>query len=224
MTPWKETYHGEAADVFERKIKLLVEYQFIEPHEEIVLQSVLQALRDIAESAEIQGGTVPDRDGEAWSRLYDSIRPHATNEDIQAFRIRNDMDGTIQSPGRTHRFIVEGTWDPYDLWFRYELQKPRVRDLYCHTWTSYPHFRLYRAIKTGKFLDIEWNSIVESRRVEISLPAWYDTTYGEFVAAVERLWEKNDSEEKKNVWLDVYPWLFEGSSPDFDEYLDETPW
>ncbi|SPJ75539.1 uncharacterized protein FTOL_05270 [Fusarium torulosum] len=196
ITPWKETYHGEAADIFERKIKLLVKYQFIEAHEEKLLQSVLQALRDIAESAEIQR-IVPNRDGKAyWTRLVDSLRPHAASEDLLANHIYPDgMGWTTQSLERTHRFIVEEKWDPYDLWFSHELQEPSVRNSYSHPWTSLRGFSLWQTIWTGKFFDPEWDRILIFREIEdmsADLPAWYNTTYDEFVDAVERLWEKRN--------------------------------
>ncbi|KAH7257828.1 hypothetical protein BKA59DRAFT_508725 [Fusarium tricinctum] len=219
MTPWKETFHGEAADIFERKIKPLVEHQFIESYEETLLQDVLQALREIAESAKIQGGIVRDRDGEVWSRLYDSIRPHATNEDIRAFHAKRDTLTGHENTEKTHRFIVEGKWDPYDLWFRYELQKPRVRDFYCHPWTSQPHFSLWRGPRNGIFVDTEWDAIVGVSWNRKCLPSWYDTTYSEFVAAVDRFWEKDKSDEKRAIQ--------EASTDPFsivDEYLDDICW
>ncbi|KIL86498.1 hypothetical protein FAVG1_10328 [Fusarium avenaceum] len=221
MTPWKETYHGEAADIFERKLRLLVEYQFIESHEEILLQSVLQALRDIAESVKTQGGTAQDGDREVWTRLYDSIRPHATNEDIQARHIKNNEEWGVQDPKRTHRFIIESTWDPYDFWFRYELQKPSVRSQYSRVWTSRSYFRIYESGMTGKFVDLEWNRIVETRERLEDFPAWYDITYGEFVAAVERFWEKynlNREDPDPDSWSG---WV---RAIERQEYLDEAHW
>jgi hypothetical protein len=189
---------------------------------------VLQALREIAESAEIQG-IVPNRDGKAyWTRLVDSLRPHAANKDLLAYHIYPDgMRWTSQSPERTHRFIIERQWDPYDLWFSHELQKPEVRSLYSYPWASQRGFHLQKVEETGKFRDPTWDLALERRyALDTSyLPAWYDTTYNGFVAAVARLWEGHKSEsDSESDWEGEDTWSSGDPNIEVEEYLDETLW
>jgi hypothetical protein len=68
-------------------------------------------------------------------------------------------------------------------------------------------------------VDTEWDAIVGVSWNRKCLPSWYDTTYGEFVAAVDRFWEKDKSDEKRAIQ--------EASTGPFfivDEYLDDICW
>ncbi|KAF4448512.1 hypothetical protein F53441_8098 [Fusarium austroafricanum] len=196
-TSWKEAYLGEAVDIFQRKIDLLIEYHAVDSEEIQYFQSILEALQDISRTADPLGGFDRDRDEkECWQRLCDALRLCDSNQG------RAEEDTSIltnhQSSIRIHRFILPFGWLPWGLWFNHELQKPKFRAEMSYVWMKHPMWRLVKE-KDGPWHDSEWHRLFESDATMRRLPYWSETSYEEFLAAAEKAWLWLEDFERRNA-------------------------
>ncbi|KAJ4248726.1 hypothetical protein NW762_012564 [Fusarium torreyae] len=175
-TGWIEKHPGEAADILEQKIKLLVKYRAIDIFEEGALRKILGVLKDIATMAQSLGGLDEERDAHTLHEL-DAERPR-----------------------RLHRFVIEKLWNPWKVWHEAQLQKPQARAKMARHWI-HDHRPFQKG--DGTWTDLIW-VYAESRSVDPAylghhLPRWEEMSYDEFSAAVEELFEtikREDAEEE----------------------------
>ncbi|KAI1012664.1 hypothetical protein LB504_008461 [Fusarium proliferatum] len=73
LTGWKESYQGEAADMFETKVQLLIDYQFVQLEELQVMRGLVTALRQNPLDFKLID---EDHDGkEYWEKLCATLSP-----------------------------------------------------------------------------------------------------------------------------------------------------
>ncbi|KAF5555236.1 hypothetical protein FNAPI_6197 [Fusarium napiforme] len=199
-TSWKESYQGEAADILEKKIQLLIEYQFVQLQETKVLRRLVTALRENPLDFKFIN---KDNDRKVyWETLCAYLGPLMEDEGL----VKDDrLIGyeTVQiAVGRLHRFVIEASWNPWTVWQDYKMQDPKHRANFSHPWTG--HERWGRVQKRhGIWFDPEWRGLAEyedvadaeigRKRDKDSLPNWNTVNYDGFVAAVERLWEQENA-------------------------------
>jgi hypothetical protein len=190
LTSWKESYQGEAADIFEKKMQLLIDYQLVELKEVKVLRRLVRVLRENPLNFDLID---EDHDGkEYWEKLCATLGPLTKN----GYFVRNDlllgMDYTGLAPtrGRLHRFIIEAEWNPWTVWHDYKMQDPKHRANLSHPWMKCYGWSLIRR-RNGMWYDPGWYMRAEHdrgngvKRYKHSLPKWNLVNYDEFVAAVE---------------------------------------
>ncbi|KAF5667686.1 hypothetical protein FCIRC_9844 [Fusarium circinatum] len=199
LTNWKESYQGETADIFEKKIQLLIAYQFVQLEEIQVLQQFVKVLRENPLDFDLIGD---DHDGkEYWEKLCSVLGPFMKNGDL----VRNDLQlgmndplFVVPTPGRLHRFIIEADWNPWTVWHDYKMQDPKHRANLSHPWMKFYRWRLIQR-RNGMWYDPEWHQVAEfedeadtmtgHKRSKHLLPQWSTVNYDDFVAAVEGLWQ-----------------------------------
>lgn len=197
LTRWKESYKGEAADIFEKKVQLLNDYQFVQLEETQVLRRLIAALRENPLDSKLVD---EDHDGkEYWENLCATLSPLMKNEDV----VQNDMllgyETVPTAVGRLHRFVIEASWNPWTVWHDYKMQDPKHRANLSHPWTNRERWGGIHKIY-GMWIDPEWRELAEyedevdvetgRKRPKHSLPDWNTVNYDEFVAAVEGMWVK----------------------------------
>lgn len=76
-TSWTEAYRGEAADVFGKKIKVLIKYQVLNQLEENMLRGIAESMRSMTTPTKASNiGVIDDRDSQCcWETLYRAILP-----------------------------------------------------------------------------------------------------------------------------------------------------
>ncbi|KAF5704843.1 hypothetical protein FMUND_12342 [Fusarium mundagurra] len=181
LTGWKESYQGEAADILERKIQVLIEYGAVTPREVLALRSIVAALRDNPLDSKLTDG---ENDGkEYWEKLCSTLRPFLRDGDFLANDLLRGMKlYQAVTPQRLHSFIIEAKWNPWMVWYHYEMQSPQHRVNLSHPWMKHWKWKLFQR-RDGKWYDFVWVTFAE-------------VNYDEFVAAVERLWEEEDAKAK----------------------------
>ncbi|KAF4968193.1 hypothetical protein FSARC_4383 [Fusarium sarcochroum] len=186
-TDWIEKYPGEAADILENKIKLLVKHRAIDIFEEGALRKILGVLKDINMMAQSLGGLDEERDGKlCWRMLCESLRPLVDHHRLAA-HTQHELD--TERPRRLHRFVIEMLWNPWKVWHQAQLQKPQARVEMTRHWID---DRLFQK-GDGTWTDLIWVKAeyysVDPAYVEHHLPRWEGMSYDEFLAAVEELVE-----------------------------------
>ncbi|KAF4490208.1 hypothetical protein FAGAP_11028 [Fusarium agapanthi] len=201
LTSWKESYQGEAADIFEKKIQLLIDYQFVQLEETQVLRRLVAVLRENPLDFKLMN---EDHDGKGyWEKLCTILVPLMEKEDL----VRNDVllgyELVPIPPGRLHRFVIEANWNPWAVWHDYKMQDPKHRANLSHHWRKRKRkLGRWAGYQThGKWYDLEWHELAEyendfdagfgKKRPKHSLPNWNTVNYDEFVAAVEELWQQH---------------------------------
>ncbi|CVL03006.1 uncharacterized protein FPRN_00155 [Fusarium proliferatum] len=158
LTSWKESYQGEAADIFEKKIQLLIDYQFVQLEEIQVLRRLVKVLRDNP----LDFNLIDEyHDGkEYWEKLCATLGPLMKDENL----VRNDLllgmddpDDVVPTPGRLHRFIIEADWNPWTVWHDYKMQDPKHRANLSHPWMKLYRWRLIQR-RNGMWYDPEWHT------------------------------------------------------------------
>ncbi|KAF5580250.1 hypothetical protein FPANT_9391 [Fusarium pseudoanthophilum] len=195
LTSWKESYQGEAADIFEKKVQLLIDYQFVQVQEIHVLRRLVKALRENPLDFTLIN---EDCDGkEYWEKLCASLSPLMKNEDL----VKDDRLLGYQTVfGRLHRFVIETSWNPWTVWHDYKIQDAKHRAKLSHPWTNLCRLGKIQS-RQRTWFDPEWHKLAEfenehdamigEKRDKHSLPNWNTVNYDEFVAAVEGLWRQN---------------------------------
>ncbi|KAF5573229.1 hypothetical protein FPCIR_14042 [Fusarium pseudocircinatum] len=196
-TSWKESYQGEAADIFEKKLQLLIDYQFVQLQEIQVLRRLVTTLRENPLDCRLISD---DKDGkEYWETLCASLGPFMENEGL----VKDDrLLGYKRVWGRLHRFVIETSWNPWTVWHDYKMQDPKHRAKLWHPWTNLCRWGGIQS-RHGTWFDPEWHHLAEyedehdaiigEKRDKHSLPNWNTVNYDEFVAAVEELWRLTHS-------------------------------
>ncbi|KAF5698827.1 hypothetical protein FGLOB1_11763 [Fusarium globosum] len=178
LNRWKESYKGEAADIFEKKVQLLNVYQFVQLEETQVLRRLIANLRENPLDSKLVD---KDHDGKGyWEKLCATLSPLMKNEDL----IQNNMvlgyETDPTAVGRLHRFVIEASWNPWTVWHDYKMQDPKHRA----NLTSLDEPREWRELAEYEDeVDVETGR----KRPKHSLPDWNTVNYDEFVAAVEVL-------------------------------------
>ncbi|KAF5663412.1 hypothetical protein FDENT_13136 [Fusarium denticulatum] len=126
-TSRKESYQGEAADIFEKKMQLLIDCQFVQLQEIQVLRRLVKVLRESLLDFTLIN---EDWDGkEYWEKLCASLSPFMKNEDL----VKDDrLLGYKRVFGRLHRFVIETSWNPWAVWHDYKMQDPKHRANISH--------------------------------------------------------------------------------------------
>jgi hypothetical protein len=182
---WKESFLGEATHGFQKKIQLLVDYEMVDSDELLALQCILEAMKDITSKAQRLGGLDEDRDGkECWHRLCEAISLSARHLDRSRDNARSRY---AHYP--LHSFTLEGQWNPWSLWFNYELQKPKFRAEMSFSWMQHDWWKLEQD-ENGMWYDSQWNFFHRYEFSSRTLPKWQRVNFDEYVAAVEKQWLK----------------------------------
>jgi hypothetical protein len=112
-TKWEENYFGEAADIFQAKLKLMIKYEMIDTSEEALLKSIETALYSIAADGLLAGGYDEEHFSTSWEKLCDAVKPFATDASlVQDPSTAPNGNG----PGRIHRFAIDMRWNPWKQW------------------------------------------------------------------------------------------------------------
>ncbi|KAH7270863.1 uncharacterized protein BKA55DRAFT_683919 [Fusarium redolens] len=182
---WKESFLGEATHGFQKKIQLLVDYEVVDSDELLALQCILEAMKDITSKAQRLGGLDEDRDGkECWHRLCEAVSLSARHLDRSRDNARSRY---AHYP--LHSFTLEGQWNPWSLWFNYELQKPKFRAEMSFSWMQHDWWKLEQD-ENGMWYDSQWNFFHRYEFSSRTLPKWQRVNFDEYVAAVEKQWLK----------------------------------
>ncbi|KAF5614607.1 uncharacterized protein FTJAE_13676 [Fusarium tjaetaba] len=180
---WKESYLGEVTHGFQEKIQLLVDYEAVDSNELLALQCILEALKGITSKAQRLGGFDEERDAkECWHRLCEAVSRsalHLGRDDTEAFPTGPSL----------HSFILEDQWNPWSLWFNYELQKPNFRAQMSFSWMQHDWWKLEQDEK-GIWYDSQWNSLHQYDLSSRTLPKWQRVNFDKYVAMVEERWLK----------------------------------
>ncbi|KAF5644928.1 hypothetical protein F52700_2409 [Fusarium sp. NRRL 52700] len=196
-TRWKEADPSKAADSFQEKIQLLIDYQAVSSRELTALQSILESLKDIAILSTRVGGLDNERDGkECWQILCKALRPFATKEDLIVGRQRRLSYKEIRTP--LHRFVFEVKWNPWKLWFQYKLQNPKFRAEMSFAWMQHDYWKLEQD-ENEVWHDLQWDLVHSHEQSNSNLPPWQCVDFDGFVAAVEEQWLKLNSFRRRNV-------------------------
>ncbi|PNP58237.1 hypothetical protein FNYG_15155 [Fusarium nygamai] len=197
LTSWKESYQGEAADIFEKRIQLLIDYQFVQLQEIQVLQRLVTALRENPLDFKLIN---EDNDGkEYWETLCASLGPFMENEGLVKDDRLLGYETVHTGVGRLHRFIIEASWNPWTVWHDYKMQDPKHRANLSHPWTNRERWGGIQS-RQAIWFDPEWRELTEyeiqadamigRKRDKYLLPNWNTVNYDDFVAAVEGLWRQ----------------------------------
>ncbi|KAM0241405.1 hypothetical protein ACHAP5_007602 [Fusarium lateritium] len=219
-TGWAEEYNGEIADVFEKKVNLLVGYQMVDMVEEQALRSVLGALRDIISLAESRGELDIEHDGkECWQMLVDSLRPWGTDEGLEGEADFSTIDDYTndEEPHRIHRFVITDNWNPYATWYNYELQNPTTREKVNRPWF---HKTVLTKKDDGVWEDTEWLEVLEEVQKELYISREIYRSYH----GMESIEEEMESDEEDELQMKSIEEL-QRSLPtwygsDYDEYFN----
>ncbi|KAF5540419.1 hypothetical protein FPHYL_12053 [Fusarium phyllophilum] len=187
-TRWKEADPSKAADSFQEKIQLLIDYQAVSSHELAALQSILESLKNLAILSERIGGLDKERDGkECWQSLCKALRPFATKRDLTVDCQRRLSYEDVCAP--LHRFVFEINWNPWKVWFEYKLQNPKFRAEMSFSWMQHDSWKLEQD-ENGVWHDSQWDYVYSHKKSRRDLPRWQLVDFEGFVAAVEKQWLK----------------------------------
>ncbi|KAF5611335.1 uncharacterized protein FTJAE_14205 [Fusarium tjaetaba] len=158
LTSWKESYQGEAADIFEKKIQLLIDYQFVQLHEIQVLQRLVTALRENPLDFKLIN---EDNDGkEYWETLCASLGSFMEDEGLVKEDRLLGYETVHTAVGRLHRFVIEASWNPWTVWQDYKMQDPKHRANFSHPWTNHESWGRVQN-RHGIWFDPEWRRLAE---------------------------------------------------------------
>ncbi|KAF4949404.1 hypothetical protein FGADI_8917 [Fusarium gaditjirri] len=139
-TSWAEEYRGEAADIFEMKIEILIKYQVLNQQEEAMLRGIVTAMRSMTfPTKAISIGVVDDLDSQrCWEALYSVIIPY---EGIEEHWILDDWDLidphiSIGFPHECHRFNIDPDYNVYKMYHDYQMQNDQIRSTLNRPWDS----------------------------------------------------------------------------------------
>ncbi|KAF4490207.1 hypothetical protein FAGAP_11027 [Fusarium agapanthi] len=182
---WKESHLGEVTHGFQEKIQLLVDYEAVDPNELLALRCILEALEGITSKVQTLGGFDEERDRkECWLRLCEAVGRAALHLDLRRGGTRS-----LLTDYPLHSFILEGQWNPWSLWFNYELQKPKFRTEMSFSWMQHDWWKLEQDEK-GMWYGSQWNSLHQYELSSRNLPRWQRVSFDKYVAVVEKRWLK----------------------------------
>ncbi|CAF3468183.1 unnamed protein product [Fusarium graminearum] len=167
-TGWEEEYFGEAADIFQAKLKLMIKYEMIDTSEEALLKSIGSALYSIAADGMQAGGYDQEHIKRSWEKLCDAVKPFATDanlvEDPNGIQLPN-------APRRIHRFAIHPEWNPWESWFRRqdEIRREEWKDM--RSWHA----------TTKRFKPMQYD-----RATSLGVPEWHTVSMDEWDAFFPR--------------------------------------
>ncbi|KAF5238939.1 hypothetical protein FAUST_5276 [Fusarium austroamericanum] len=156
-TGWEEEYFGEAADIFQAKLKLMIKYEMIDTSEEALLKSIGSALYSIAADGMQAGGYGQEHIKRSWEKLCDAVKPFATDanlvEDPNGIQLPN-------APRRIHRFAIHPEWNPWESWFRRqdEIRREEWEDM----WFWHATTKLFKPMQYDRASSLgvpEWHTV-----------------------------------------------------------------
>ncbi|KAI1029202.1 hypothetical protein LB505_006273 [Fusarium chuoi] len=161
-TAWAEEYHGEAADVFEQKIEILIEYQVLNQLEENMLRGIVEAMRSMTTPTKAtSSGVVSDSDSQrCWETLYSAIIPFENIEEHWFLDYWDLIDTTISLgfPRECHRFHIDPDDNVYKMYHDYQMQNDQIRPTLNRPWGTEGVSKR----DDGKWVDREWRSVFHS--------------------------------------------------------------
>ncbi|KAK2137848.1 hypothetical protein NOF04DRAFT_1135080, partial [Fusarium oxysporum II5] len=139
-TSWAEVYRGEAADVFEQKIEILIDYQVLNQLEETMLRGIVEAMRSMTTPKKASSiGLVDDLNSQrCWGTLYSAIIPLRTTEDHWILDDWDLIDPAIflGLPHECHRFNNDPDYNVYKMYHDYQMQNDQIRSTLNRPWDS----------------------------------------------------------------------------------------
>ncbi|KAF4972871.1 hypothetical protein FZEAL_9503 [Fusarium zealandicum] len=115
---WAESYPGEVADVFEQKLKLLIEYRAVVKVEKQALGNILGALREITAVVQAEGGFGTQRHEKmSWEKLCLSVRMLARHGGMAESEDKRREPLQAGRHDRLHRFVITEGWNPWRSWY-----------------------------------------------------------------------------------------------------------
>ncbi|CVL03019.1 uncharacterized protein FPRN_00147 [Fusarium proliferatum] len=161
-TAWAEEYRGEAADVFEQKIEILIEYRVLNQLEENMLRGIVQAMRSMITPTKAScNGVVSDSDSQrCWETLYRAIIPFETIEEHWILDYWDLIDTTISLgfPRECHRFHIDPGYNVYKMYHDYQMQNDQIRSTLNRPWGT----EGVSERDDGKWVDREWRHVFHS--------------------------------------------------------------
>ncbi|SCV50688.1 uncharacterized protein FFB14_11568 [Fusarium fujikuroi] len=161
-TAWAEEYRGEAADVFEQKIEILIEYRMLNQLEENMLRGIVQAMRSMTTPTKAScNGVVSDSDSQrCWEALYRAIIPFENIEEHWFLDYWDLIDPNISLgfPRECHRFHIDPDDNVYKMYHDYQMQNDQFRTTLNHPWGTEGVSKR----DDGKWVDREWRHVFHS--------------------------------------------------------------
>jgi hypothetical protein len=208
-TSWAEEYRGEAADVFEQKIEVLIKYQVLNQLEETMLRDIVESMRSMTTPTKASNiGVVDDGDSLCcWERLYSAILPFKTIEEHWILDDWDLIDPTISRclPHECHRFNIDPDCNVYKMYHDYQMQNDQIRPTLNRPWGSEGVVKR----EDGKWIDREWSRLFHSNeytglgmagmvgRGFSRLPNWTEgCSYADIEKAVCERWADVDAKKR----------------------------
>ncbi|KAI3585790.1 hypothetical protein IWW34DRAFT_814305 [Fusarium oxysporum f. sp. albedinis] len=155
-------YRGEAADLFEQKIKVLIKYQVLKQLEENMLRGIAESMRSMTTPTKASNiGVVDDRDSQCcWETLYRAILPFKS---IKQYWILDIWDlinpNTVFSIRREcRRFNIDPDGNVYKMYHDYQMQNDQIRPTLKRPWGSKGVVKR----EDGKWVDREWSRLFDT--------------------------------------------------------------
>ncbi|KAG7421289.1 Heterokaryon incompatibility protein 6, OR allele [Fusarium oxysporum f. sp. rapae] len=140
-TSWEEQYRGEASDIFEQKIEILIKHHVLNEVEEDMLRSIVETMRSMNTPTKTSSTALAD-DFDAqccWDTLYSALIPFKSMHDVYFYDswscIYGDED-TYGTSYRYHHFIIDSRWSPCEIYHDYRLQNDQIRPTLNPPWGS----------------------------------------------------------------------------------------
>ncbi|KAF9776132.1 hypothetical protein IL306_005719 [Fusarium sp. DS 682] len=203
-TSWVEQYRGEAADVFEQKIEILVEYRMLNQFEEKMLRGIVESMRSMTMPTKATSiAVVDDRDSQCcWNTLWGAIIPFKTIKEEYILTVYHLDKPYIPYDGRRcHHFHIDPDWDVYVMYHNYQMQNDQIRPTLNRPWGSKGVIKR----DDGTWVDREWRRVFYSRdRMTYGQRAWDPwrllhwtdgRSYAEIDEAVCERWKELDAKK-----------------------------
>ncbi|KAF5667678.1 hypothetical protein FCIRC_9836 [Fusarium circinatum] len=162
-TSWTEQYRGEAADIFEQKRRILIEYRVVDEDERKILKKIVKAMRSLTTPINASSSAVThDREAQrCWETLYSVLIPFTS---IYGMYVWNDdwspPRGDARTRGHRHRyhaFNIDRSWDVYSMYHGYRLQNDHIRQTIELPWGNMGIAKK----DDGRWQDREWRRVVD---------------------------------------------------------------
>ncbi|KAI1065153.1 hypothetical protein LB507_001189 [Fusarium sp. FIESC RH6] len=181
----KDRFYGDISDVFEEKVKLLINYEFVDETEQRALVAIVEALRDITLMIGPSGDLNIDRDGKkCLTRLFDAVRLSATDENIAI------VPETLEGSQRIHRFIFDETRNPWSTCYFTTLQNQTAWNELSYPWLKEQGLRK----GDGWVEDPVFDELVSESSFK-----WHEFDYDGYISRIGQLWMENEEQRKQEA-------------------------
>ncbi|KAF9773558.1 hypothetical protein IL306_008613 [Fusarium sp. DS 682] len=215
LTHWKESYHGEVADIFREKLNIMIKYDMIDEEEEALLKSILAALDTIMAEISAAGGVRAIHFKTSWLTLCEAVRPFCSDDyDLKWVYVMNRLP---KRHNRVHKFIIREMWDPWrewfvrsDAWRRLKLTKEALGEdaFSSRTQACWECHYDYKGEFVWRFFSGE------------NMPEWYQVDFYEWRQLLLNSFTLRRLPGDLKADLDEWLYLKRGSSDDITLHLD----